>query len=228
MIVINKAGRYLRQEIPRKERPGDGMAVIEVCRGEMSGCPNALIRTSDWKKALKDWICEKNISGRLRTRIRGDKVLLHYKLRISISGCPNGCSRPQIADIGLVGFVHPTAAKEACTGCAACAAACPDSAISVCDAPPDFDMKACHCQGCTRCRDACPVGRITLSSSGVRILLGGKLGRHPRLAEVAGEETDPSVVIALLDRVVGRYLECGGPEERFADFLLRLPGAWTS
>jgi len=216
----------VQQVTSQEVSPGAEMVVIEVCRGEVSGCPNALISTADWKKAAENWARERNVYERLRSRIKGDKVLLHHKLRVSISGCPNGCSRPQIADVGWVGFVHPTVAKETCTACGACAAACPDAAISVSDGPPEFDMTAC--QGCTRCRDACPAGCITLSTSGVRIMLGGKLGRHPRLAEIVGEEMAPSAVIALLDRVIRRYLECAAPEERFADFLVRSPGAWRS
>ena len=72
-----------------------------------------------------------------------------------------------------------------------------------------------------RCSDACSRDCITLSQPGVRVLFGGKLGRHPRLAKVAGEMVELSEVIGLLNRVVGSYLDNAEPEERFADFLLR-------
>lgn len=207
------------QMMPSENVPGVEMVIIDACRYDRSDCPNALISTADWKKAIEDWVREKDVSERLRMRVKGDRILHHHKLRISIAGCPNGCSRPQIADVGLVGFVRPLVAPEECTVCGACEAACPDNAIAVDGAPPEFDVTLC--QGCVRCRTACPSSCITLSRPGVRVLLGGKLGRHPRFAEMAAETTEISTVIELLDRVIGSYIERAETEERFADFLLR-------
>ena len=195
------------------------MVILEVCRSEPNGCPNALISTAAWKSALEDWLLEKAISERLRRRVPGGHILHHHKLRMSISACPNACSRPQIADVGLVGFVRPVVAPDTCTLCGSCEAACPDSAIRVHEAPPEFNRAAC--QGCFKCRDACPVGCITHDVSGVRVLLGGKLGRHPRLARMVAEETEPSAAIRRIDDAVGRYLEHARPDERFSDFLVR-------
>lgn len=205
--------------MPHENAPDVEMVTIDVCRNELSACPNALIAVGDWKAAVEEYLREKKVSERLRMRVKGGKILHHHKLRISISGCPNGCSRPQIADIGLVGFVRPAVAGEDCTACGACAAACPDKAISVDGGPPEFDRALC--QGCLRCRNACPSGCITLSPPGARILLGGKLGRHPRFATVAGEEMAFSSVLELIDRVITGYIEHAEPDERFADFLLR-------
>ncbi len=195
------------------------MVIVDECRGALSNCPNLLIPTPEWKIAITDWVREQGVSERLRQRVKGDTILHHHKLRISISGCPNSCSRPQIADVGLVGFVRPAVTPEDCVTCSACEAACPDAAISVDGAPPVFDLTAC--QGCQRCCNACPVSCITLSHHGVRVLLGGKLGRHPRLAKIAGEDSEPSEVIERLDRIVDRYLASATPEERIADFLFR-------
>lgn len=204
---------------PHENVPGVEMVSIDVCHNELRGCPNALIPTGEWKRALEEWLRVKNVAERLRAHVKSGKSLAHHKLRISISGCPNGCSRPQIADIGLVGFVRPDVAPANCTACGACEAACPDHAITVHDGPPEFDRAACL--GCIRCRDACPVRCISLSKPGVRVLLGGKLGRHPRLAEIGGEYTEPSSAIDLIGQMVDNYLEQGLAEERFADFLFR-------
>ena len=32
---------------------------------------------------------------------------MHHEFRVSLSACPNACSRPQIVDIGLIGAVTP-------------------------------------------------------------------------------------------------------------------------
>ncbi len=199
--------------------PGDEMVSVEACGSTARDCPNVLMSTSDLKKAVEDLVREKNFSSRLRARLQGNRSLAHHRLRISVSGCPNGCSRPQIADIGLVSFVTPTVDPECCTRCGACEAACPDAAITVNDAPPEFDRVAC--QGCVRCKTACPVACITLSPPGVRVLLGGKLGRHPRFAEEFARETDISVVTTLLGNLIDRYIAEANPEERFSDFLRR-------
>ncbi|MHB9130999.1 MAG: 4Fe-4S dicluster domain-containing protein [Armatimonadota bacterium] len=203
----------------QEPNPDTEMVVIQVCHNERIHCPNVLIATADWQRVIEEWIHTHAIAERLRARVNGRKILHHHQLHISISGCPNGCSRPQIADVGLVGFVRPTVEPADCTTCGACAAACPDTAITVDDSPPVFDVTAC--QGCLRCRNACPTNCIHLSHPGLRVLLGGKLGRHPRLAQPAGEIYEPAELIGLLDRVVDAYLKSAKPDERFADFLLR-------
>ena len=218
-VMVGKASDEMKQMMPHENVFGVEMVIIDVCHHEMSDCPNVLIQTADWKKIIEDFVREKNVSERLRARIKGDRILRHHKLHISISGCPNGCSRPQIADVGLVGFVRPSVKAEDCTMCGSCENACPDEAISVNCAPPKFDMRVC--QGCVQCRNACPVCCIDLSPPVVRVLLGGKLGRHPRFAEMVCEETDPPKIIELLDRVISNYIEHAKPEERFADFLIR-------
>lgn len=218
-VMGGKSADELARMLPRENAPGSEMVLIEACHGTLSNCPNLLIDTAAWQRAVEDWVRESEVSERLRRRVTGDRILFHHKLRIAIAGCPNGCSRPQIAEVGLVGYVRPAVSPAECTRCGACAAACPDTAIAVNGAPPVFDPATC--QGCLRCRAACPVGCITLSPPGVRVLLGGKLGRHPHLAEVVDEQTDPAAVIALLDRVVGDYIANALPEERFADYRLR-------
>jgi dissimilatory sulfite reductase (desulfoviridin) alpha/beta subunit len=42
----------------------------------------------------------------LKKIVRGS-LRIHHEFRISISDCPNACSRPQITDIGLIGACHP-------------------------------------------------------------------------------------------------------------------------
>ena len=52
-------------------------------------------------------------------------------------------------------------------------------------------------------------------------MVGGKLGRRPRLAEVVGEATDTSEAVALLDRIVNDYIDKANPGERFTDYWVR-------
>ncbi len=197
-------------------QPGAEIVGCETCNNELNNCPNVLINTSDYKTAIEDWLKTGNITDRLHERIQGDKILSHHKFRICIAGCPNGCSRPQIADLGLVGYIRPDLDPAECTACGACQEVCPDQAISVMDAPPIFDRQAC--QGCTKCRDICPTNCISLSVPGMRILIGGKLGRHPQLAQVHKEIDTPEQAVSLLDKILDDYIQHAQPDERFANY----------
>jgi dissimilatory sulfite reductase (desulfoviridin) alpha/beta subunit len=81
-------------------------------------------------------------------------------------------------------------------------------------APPVWDAAAC--QGCLGCSQACPAGCVSLERQGARLFLGGKLGRHPRLAVPAGQYADPARALAAMDEAVNRYLNEARPGERFA------------
>jgi len=258
-VAGGKSDTQLERVMPQPNRPGAQMLAIEVCHCELSGCPNALIKPQDWKQPIEDWAKANDISERLRQRVEGERILFHHKLRIAIAGCPNGCSRPQIADIGLVGFVEPRVSPENCIACRACEAACPDRAIRVASrnassgchpqaaslegvltSPaiegtlngaveggthegPCFDRAAC--QGCTACRDVCPPEAITLSAPAARLLMGGKLGRHPHLAETVGTAADPAEAVRAIAEAVDRFLAEARPAERFAEHWLRTRGA---
>lgn len=54
----------------------------------------------------------------------------HHLPKISIAGCPNACSQPQIKDIGLTGFLMPKFTEARCTGCQACCRSCQEGALS--------------------------------------------------------------------------------------------------
>ena len=93
-VMGGKSGSEMSRMMPQENVSGVEMAIIDECHSALSNCPNVLIPTADWKRAVEDWIGENGVSERLRLRIKSAKILHHQKLRISISGCPNGCSRP--------------------------------------------------------------------------------------------------------------------------------------
>ncbi len=217
--MSGESERDLKAILPCENRSGVEMVVIEACHNDLSNCRNPLINTSEWKKAIEDWARENNISERLRKNIKSDRVRHHNKLRISISACPNACSRPQIADVGIVGFVRPEFDPSECNSCGSCAAACPDGAIRYDGEPPWFELE--KCQGCKECFRACPKQCVSLSQPAVRIMVGGKLGRRPRLAESVGEASNMSEALAILDRIVNDYINNADPGERFADYWAR-------
>ena len=104
---------------------------------------------------------------------------VHNEFRVSISFCPNSCSRPQIVDIGLIGAVCPVVADEECSGCSLCQKVCQEEAIELGEDFITIDKNKClYCGHCIR---NCPTGTLTVKKEGFRMLVGGKLGRHPQL-----------------------------------------------
>jgi anaerobic sulfite reductase subunit C len=199
--------------LPAANRPGASLVVLEACRAQLSGCPNVLLDTGPWQEALEEWLAQADISERLRRRVDGDQVLFHHKLKIALAGCPNGCSRPQIADLALVGAAQPSFDAQACTACGQCAEACPDEAIEIAETAR---WQAQRCLGCHQCARICPAGAINLSPPRARVLLGGKLGRHPRLAQEVALAAEPASAVALFSRTVEQYLSEAPAGERFA------------
>ena len=197
-----------------------GTVMVKACHDETSTCPNILIKTLEWKQSILDWLQENDIHERVEKKIGAKKILFHHKMKISISSCPNACSRPQIADIGIVAFVKPYVDPIRCTVCGACVDECIDKAITMGEDAPIFDRALCL--GCTKCRDICPSECIRLSEPSVRILVGGKLGRHPHLAEETGTEGSPEEMIHMIDSHLMDYLENARVGERFADYRLRM------
>lgn len=183
----------------------NNMIILTACQGEQRNCPNLLIKTAWWESTITNWIQNNNISEKLRKKIKSKKVLRHQKISIVIAGCPNGCSKPYTANIGLVGFVKPDVEPDLCTACGECEIICPDTAITVDGEPPVFDRD--KCLGCFKCRDICPTNAISLSKSGVRVYEGGKQGRHPKFGEIIAEENTPEKILDVLETTLKKRSE---------------------
>ena len=207
--------RELAAMLPGDNRPGANLIVIESCRHELASCPNALIDTALWRKTLEEWLHKSAINERLRARVSDSKVFYHHKLRLAVSGCPNGCARPQVADLSLVGAVRPVFDSKACSSCGECAAACPDGAISL---APTAVLAEAACQGCKTCSTVCEHEAVELGSPFARLYAGGKLGRHPHLADFIGVAGRPEQAVELFSRYVESFLRQGEPNQRFANW----------
>ncbi|HSL61771.1 MAG TPA: 4Fe-4S dicluster domain-containing protein [Desulfotignum sp.] len=161
---------------------------ISACFGS-DGCPHVACSTAGLETDLEGLLKQADLLSFLKSSL-GENIKFHHEFRIALCDCPNACSRPQIADIGIMGAVVPKVGDAPCTGCRACVDVCPDRAIRLTSQPgnreaPVMDMK--RCQRCGKCIQSCPSRTLAPSESGFRVLLGGRLGRHPRLAmEVPG------------------------------------------
>ncbi len=194
----------------------DGVPMVEAVR--------AALAATQWDEFIRE-----KMQGALRH---------HHSFKVALSACPNGCSRPHVADIGLVRAVLPSAPSEACNACGLCVNQCPDmalhgasveesQALGMQRGAPILD--AAKCMACGLCVRRCPeraLGRMDCTAQcdhapqadGWRILLGGCLGRHPRLATalegIHTSETACAVAAAGLSWYMQDYAQGAG--RRFA------------
>ena len=149
----------------------------------------------------------------------------HHIIKVSISYCPNACARSQIADIGLIGASAPVATPEACIACGACSEVCRENAVRLDKAGALVGIAPSACLNCGACIPACPTEAIGLKNQGFRLMLGGKLGRHPRFAEELSGLRRPEDVPALTARCVRNFLRLAQGRERMGDVVTRVGAA---
>jgi dissimilatory sulfite reductase (desulfoviridin) alpha/beta subunit len=192
---------------------------IETCFGP-GGCPNRAVSDDSMAQKLEEMLSRKNLKSFLKERVQGP-LKMHHELRISISDCPNGCSRPQIVDVGLLGASMPTVSEESCSRCGSCIESCKEDALSL---PDDADaplIDPTECLSCGQCIRGCPSGTLREARSGYRILVGGKLGRHPQLARELGGIHSPGRTLEIINRCIDFHMQHNVSGERFGEILNR-------
>ena len=190
---------------------------VSTCFGS-SGCPNTANSGTRLAKEIETIIEQEDILSFLKESVKGD-LKFHHEFRISLSDCPNACSRPQIVDIGIIGAVLPGIFDEACTLCNACVQACDENAITLDEGDETPLINYNQCLMCAKCINACPTGTIGEKEKGFRVLLGGRLGRHPRLAmEISGLHTHDEV-LGIVKKSLTFYKETSKNGQRFSHIL---------
>lgn len=194
---------------------------VEQCFGQ-DGCPNQAIQDQTLAQKIEKILAKRNLKKFLKSKV-AEPLKLHHQFRVSISDCPNSCSRPQIVDIGLIGARKPSLDLELCTNCGACAEVCREEAIAVAAStrgPTLYDDK---CVNCGQCIDVCLPGALKEARRGYRILIGGKLGRHPQLGVELKGIRSAREVLNTIECCLDHYLEHNICGERFGEILNRQP-----
>ena len=190
---------------------------VSTCFGG-AGCPNTANSGTQLAKEIETIIEKEDIRSFLKENVRED-LKFHHEFRVTLSDCPNACSRPQIVDIGIIGSVLPGVSDEACTLCNACVDVCDENAITLDEENEKPLINYDQCLMCAKCIKACPTGTIMEKEKGFRVLLGGRLGRHPRLAmEVAGLHTHDEV-LNIVQKCLKFYKENSKNGQRFSHIL---------
>jgi anaerobic sulfite reductase subunit C len=190
---------------------------VETCFGP-TDCPNRALNSDGLPQKIDQKLTQRNMKEFLKKRV-GGPLKMHHEFRVSVSDCPNACSRPQIVDLGFIGACRPEVSDESCTECGACVEICKENAISVQDAVPLVDDS--KCLSCGQCIQACPTGTLREGAKGYRILVGGKLGRHPRLATELPGIHGFEEALTIVDRCLDHYQRHCLKGERFGEILSR-------
>lgn len=204
--------------LERSASGSQGAYTIALCRGKRS-CPFGLVTLEPIRAAIEGVIDDSPWKAHVESA-HGGRIRPHDRLRIALSACPNGCSQPQIQDIGFIAALRPREVASACTGCGLCEKTCREAAIFVQDGRAVNRPEACL--ACGECAEICPAHAILCEPIGFRLLLGGRLGRHPAMAtELSGLYTQdhiPNVIRSLLRLL----LREAWPGERPGQVLTRL------
>ncbi len=203
-VTIEHVQACQRRFLERMEEEVRGYQV-ETCFGP-TGCPNRVVIAQDMAGNLERILAKKALREFLAARVEGP-LKLHHEFRISVSDCPNSCSRPQIADVGLIGCRKPVVSEKPCEACGCCVQVCREEAIRLDSRGPLLDPE--RCLGCGQCIQVCPTGTLEEGLTGYRVLVGGKLGRHPRLATELPGIYPVEDIAKVVERIVNLYMkEC--------------------
>ena len=194
---------------------------VEACAGAERDCPFALADPRDLARRVDELLDRLEYDRFAMDHFEG-MILPHHRLKVAVCACPNGCTQPQIKDVGLMARSCPERTDAECTQCGLCVEACPDGAVTLVEDAPVIDAEACvRCGACAR---ACPTGTLAEARSGFEVTAGGRLGRHPRLAEPLGLLPGPDEALAAVERLVRAYMDESPPNERFGTFADRVGG----
>ena len=188
--------------------------ILEHCR---SNCPRA---AKDWQALqtqLEIALDSLDLAEVLVERL--GPLQYHHIPKISLAGCPNGCSQPLIKDFGISGYVTPKISDKPCLACGVCVKACHEKALSLFEGK--LSIEPTLCLSCGDCLRACPTGTLSAEESGWILYLGGRVGRHPHFAESVSNATREEDVVQWVTQTLEEYLKHHHSYERLSNFLER-------
>ncbi len=163
-------------------------------------CPRDLAGTERLSDQLEQIVDSTGVEKILLESVRGH-VDPRSRLKIAVAGCTSCCNAPQVQDFGVMAKVRPEVTGKACEeGCTKCVDICEDQAVALPGGLPVIDSK--RCIDCGQCVRVCPTGAMGVKKQGYEIFEGGRLGRDPRVGQVAKDWAAWDEVESRLKRVL--------------------------
>ncbi|MCP4348320.1 MAG: 4Fe-4S dicluster domain-containing protein [Desulfobacterales bacterium] len=187
---------------------------VEACFSQ-GKCPNMANDTSELVIKTEHVFQQENLLDFLKKNVKGP-LKFHHEFSVSLSDCPNCCSQPQIKDIGIIGAVTPQITEKTCSLCMECENVCRENSIKIDqnEEKPKIDNELCL--NCGQCIKVCSSEVLKPDKIGFKILLGGKLGRHPKLAEELNGIYTEEGTLAIIKKCINYYKENSKNGKRFA------------
>jgi anaerobic sulfite reductase subunit C len=192
---------------------------VLTCRAGQGGCPMALFDAKMVAEKVAAILSDPEYEQRLEERMAGP-MKYHSQFCAVVTGCPNACAQPQIKDFGVIGRACIGFTEELCTGCGMCEQACKEGVLCLVDGVPHIDFS--RCIGCSDCVRSCQFDALSVASQKYEVIVGGKLGRHPRLAQSLGVFDTIDEAVECLRRAIELLLAEGKKGERLGALLERL------
>ncbi|OAG27875.1 4Fe-4S binding protein [Thermodesulfatator autotrophicus] len=207
-----------REALRDKAAQAEKAFSVEGCFG-ISNCPNAVTSSEELLNHLEKILEEKELTSFLKEKIKGP-LKHHHQFKVSLAECPNACSQVQIKDFALIGQAVLALSPERCSFCGECEKACEEKAVVISAAGPEIDKE--KCLGCGACARVCETEAISIKEKGYRLLIGGKLGRHPQLAQEIKSFANEAETLEIFSKVLDFYKRHCQEGERLGAIIARL------
>ena len=190
----------------------------KLCSGTEGACSYSLVKEQAVLEAVKDLVKKATSAEKINERTDARKSH-HSKLRIAMAACPNACTEPQTKDVGIIAIKVPSDIGPDCNACGGCQAICREEAIKLVNGKAQLVPE--RCVGCGQCISECPSKAISSEPLRFKILVGGRMGRHPRWAEQL-YIVDSSGVVEAIQGFLDRLSRYALPGERVASVAERI------
>jgi len=190
---------------------------VASCFGS-SGCRNVANSCMRLARDIEKIIEKEDILSFLKENVKKG-LKSHHEFKVVLADCPNACSRPQIVDIGIIGAHLPGLSEEVCTLCFACVEVCAENAVFFDRGSENPVINYDHCLMCGKCIKVCSVKTIKEKEKGFRVLLGGRLGRHPMLGMEVSGICSHDEVLSIVQKCLKFYKEKAKNGQRFSHIL---------
>lgn len=181
---------------------GPSVRAILTCKGTV--CKHGLVDTDGLAREMEERFLMRQLPG---------------KFKISILGCPNSYGKAQGNDLAFLAVRKVQIDEARCILCKKCLKVCSDEAFSVKDGKLGIEEE--KCSRCGKCVPVCPVEAFQEEVEFL-IFLGGRLGKHSRLATPYFKTCKEGEIMEITEKVLAYYEKVAGPKERFAEVIERI------